>query len=42
MTCGMKQAGITVLAGLDHDYHCEETYIKITITLSLFLPTLPE
>lgn len=28
MTYGMKQAGITVLAGLDHDYHCEETYIK--------------
>ena len=28
MTCGMKQAGITVLAGLDNDRHCEETYIK--------------
>lgn len=28
MTCGMKQAGITVLAGLDNDPHCEETYVK--------------
>ena len=28
MTCGMKQAGITVLAGLDNDRHCEETYAK--------------
>ncbi|MCY3729254.1 MAG: DNA cytosine methyltransferase [Nitrospira sp.] len=27
MTCGMKQAGITVLAGLDNDRHCEETYV---------------
>ena len=28
MTCGMKQAGVTVLAGLDNDDHCEETYAK--------------
>ncbi len=28
MTYGMKQAGITVLAGLDNDHHCEKTYVK--------------
>lgn len=28
MTCGMKQAGITVLAGLDNDNSCKETYVN--------------
>lgn len=28
MSCGMKQSGINVLAGLDSDKNCRETYLK--------------
>ena len=26
MTCGLRQAGIDVIAGIDFDQECEETY----------------
>src|SRR3989344_3230788 len=28
MTCGLRQAGIDVIAGIDNDPACEETYVK--------------